>query len=696
MTQPTSHLDKARLNNLAEEIWKSAERLRGKFRAHEYQTVILPIITIRRLECVLLKWREERAEEIRAKRPEISEEDLARQIKGNELNPNYPGSPGFSNQTTWTLRKIYEEDQTLLAENFRDYLNGFSENVQDILEKFDYSAVVGKMVKNARLAPILNQYSKLDVGPDQLSSLEMGYIYEELLRRFSEAHAEAAGDHFTPREIIRLMVELLEIPIPARHTSIYDPACGTGGMLYVAKEHLLDKAATEEERQRVEQYITLHGTELLSETYAIAQSEALIRGEKPTQTVLRWGNSLIPHDPLSKDPGDQFPETDPANRFDYMLSNPPFGVTWGGKDGYQDQAEKLRATRYTAGMPSTDDGALLFLQTILAKMKPLALGGSKVAIIFNGSPLSNGDCGSGESEIRRWILENDWLDAIVMLPNELFYNTGIFSYIWLLRNDRTAIGRNGRIMLIDARQQFEKEPKSFGSKRNRITEQHRQWIEERYHQGWTEGFADENLRFFTRHDFAFHKVEVVFWQTDEHDQPAIIIEPFPVQFKAANVRTKQEFYASEMTLHIRVLSPKTNTPHQFDLTLGPEDNFLGLYKAAIKKRFGKEMGKLTQASLDRLETEVSYTHRHYIKDDEYIPFDAEGDPDQYIPEFLHREIEKEIIRWQDRPQLGYEILPNKYYYRYVPPPAADDLLKQFWQLEKEAEGLLKGLAEGAE
>jgi type I restriction enzyme M protein len=303
MNHPTSHLDKARLNNLAEEIWKSAERLRGKFKAHEYQNVILPIITIRRLECVLVKWREERAEEVRAKRPDINEEELTKLIKSFKLSPNYPEAPGFSNQTTLTLRRIYEEDQTLLEQNFRAYLNGFSQNVQDILDSFDYRAVVSKMVKNARLAPILNQYSKLDIGPDQLSSLEMGYIYEELLLRFSEAHAEAAGDHFTPREIIRLMVELLEIPIPKRHTSIYDPACGTGGMLYVAKEHLLDKAATEEERQLVEKHITLHGAELLSETYAIAQSEALIRGEKTTQTVIRWGNSLIPHDPLIKDPG---------------------------------------------------------------------------------------------------------------------------------------------------------------------------------------------------------------------------------------------------------------------------------------------------------------------------------------------------------------------------------------------------------
>ncbi|KIU53302.1 restriction endonuclease subunit M [Pseudomonas putida] len=688
MTTPTSHLDKDRLNNLADEIWKSAERLRGKFKAHEYQAVILPIITIRRLECVLIDWREQKAAEIRSKRKTVSDVALGALVKALELNPMQ--SPGFSNSTTWTLRKIYEEDHTLLEKNFRAYLNGFSDTVQDILDSFDYRAVIGKMVKNARLAAILNQYSILDLGPNKLSSLEMGYIYEELLRRFSEAHAEAAGDHFTPREVIRLMVELLEIPVPDRHTSIYDPACGTGGMLYVAKEHLFDKAKTDEERSRVDRFITLHGTELLPETYAIARSEALIRGEG--QATIHWGNSLIPHDPQSKEPGDQFPESDKSNHFDYMLSNPPFGVTWGGKDGYQDQAEKLKSTRYKAGMPAVNDGSLLFLQTILAKQKKPEQGVSKTAIIFNGSPLSNGDCGEGESEIRRWILENDWLDAIVMLPNELFYNTGIYTYIWLLRNDRTATGRDGRIMIIDGRQQFEKEPKSFGSKRNRIVERHRQWIEQRYHDGWKKGFEDAEVRFFTKSDFAYHKVEVVFWQTDENDQPAIITEPFPVQFKAANVKSKQDFYASEMTLHIRVTSPESQNVHEFDLALEPDDNFVECYKKEIAARFGNELGKLTAATLDRLETEVSYTHRHYIKDDEYIPFDAKGIPDTYIPAFLEREIEKKIIRWQDRPQLGYEILPNKYFYRYTPPTAADDLLKQFWALEKAAERLLKGIA----
>jgi len=229
-------LNKPKLDNLADQIWKSAERLRGKFKAYEYQNVILPIIVIRRLECVLIKWREDKAAEVKAKRPKLTDKELSKLVKDLETS-NAP----FSNKTKWTLRRVYEEDHTLLEANFRAYINGFSKNVDDIIEHFNYRATIGQMVKNNRLAPILNQYKELELGPDKLSPLEMGYIYEELLRRFSEQSGEEAGEHFTPREVIRLMVELLDIPIPERHLSIYDPACGTGGMLSVAKEHLLDR-----------------------------------------------------------------------------------------------------------------------------------------------------------------------------------------------------------------------------------------------------------------------------------------------------------------------------------------------------------------------------------------------------------------------------------------------------------------------
>lgn len=655
-------LNNQKLDNLAGNIWKSAERLRGKFKAYEYQSVILPIIVIRRLECVLLAWREAKSAEVLAKRPKLTEKELAKLVKELELNPQQ--SP-FSNKTKWTLRKVYEEDHTLLEENFRVYINGFSKNVDDIIEHFNYRATVGTMVKNNRLAPILNQYKELDLGPDKLSGLEMGYIYEELLRRFSEQSGEEAGEHFTPREVIRLMVELLEIPIPDHHISIYDPACGTGGMLSVAKEHLLDRATTPAQKDKVEKFVTIHGQELSPTNYAICQADLLIKNDQQAKVFL--GNSLIPHDSHSKEPGDQLPET--KFRFDFMLSNPPFGVTWGGKDGYEKEARKLEKTRYQAGMPRVNDGSLLFLQTMLAKMQPAGKGGGRIAIVFNGSPLSNGDCGSGESEIRRWILENDWLDAIVMMPDQLFYNTSIFTYIWLLRNEKPASHR-GRIMLIDARQQFEKEPKSFGNKRNRMTNAHREWIEERYKKGWKAGVEDKDVKLFRKEDFAFHKVHVVFWQFDENDQPAFITEPYQKAFTAANVAREQAFYDSDLSFRVRLKAEEEE--RTVELVLKSKD-------AAAKK--------LKAALGDRPEIlSVEWTHRHYVQDDEYIPNGED------IAGFLEREIAKPIIRWEDSPQLGYEILPNKYFYRYRPPTPANELLAEFWRLEKEAEKRLEGLA----
>lgn len=666
-------LSKPKLDNLASDIWKSAERLRGKFKPYEYQNVILPIIVLRRLECVLIAWREAKRAEVQAKLSQLTEEELDTLVKKLELNPQQ--SP-FSNKTAWTLRTVYEEDHTLLEENFRAYINGFSQNVDAIIEHFNYRATIGQMVKNNRLAPILNQYKELELGPEKLSPLEMGYIYEELLRRFSEQSGEEAGDHFTPREVIRLMVELLDIPIPDRHVSIYDPACGTGGMLSVAQEHMLDRATTPEERTNVEKYLTFHGQEISPPNYAICQADLLIKNDQ--QSTVYLGNSLIPHERGSKEPGDQFPER--TFRFDFMLSNPPFGVTWGGTNGYEKEAKKLQKTRYQAGMPRVNDGALLFLQTMLAKMKPANRGGSRIAIIFNGSPLSNGDCGSGESEIRRAILEHDWLDAIVMLPDQLFYNTGIFTYIWLLRNDKPA-SHKGRVMLIDARKQFEKEPKSFGNKRNRMTDAHRAWINERYRNGWQEGYTDEHVKIFDVKDFAYHKVKVVFWQYDEHDQPATITEPYGKTFSATNLKKEQEFYDSELTFRLRVRLPSPNGGEAGGegetvrtLTLTPEDNATKKFKALMA---------------DKLEVvPVEWTHRHYVKDDEYIPYGED------IEAFLKREIARPIIRWEDCPQLGYEILPNKYFYRYQPPTPAKDLLAEFWRLEKEAEKMLEGLEVG--
>jgi type I restriction enzyme M protein len=369
-----------------------------------------------------------------------------------------------------------------------------------------------------------------------------------------------------------------------------------------------------------------------------------------------------------------------------MLSNPPFGVTWGGKDGYEKEAKEYAGTRYKAGMPRTTDGALLFLQTMLGKMKPTDEGGSKISVIFNASPLSNGDCSSGESEIRRYILENDWIDCIVMLPDQLFYNTGIFTYIWILSNKKSKAHKD-RVMIIDARKQFNKEPKSFGNKRNRLLDEHRAWIVAKYKDGWQEGAIDECVKIFNIKDFAYHKVHVVFWQTDETDKPAIISEPFDKPLTTANIRKAQEFYAEEHLLFdIKTLAD--GTTKQIKISLKPDDVFSEKFESAIRDAFGKKETdkKELKAFIKNLRTEVRYTHPHYLEDDDYVPHG------ENIDLFLKREISQTIIRWQDSPQLGYEILPNKYFYHFQAPPSAKDLLAEFWSLEKKAETKLRGLA----
>lgn len=666
-------INKSRLNNFANQIWKSAERLRGKFKAYEYQSVILPMIVIRRFECVLINWRAKEAEKIKSKRPTIKDKELDSLVKNLELNPrNIP----FSNKTSWTLRKICDEDPTLIEKNFRAYINGFSENIQDIINRFDFRATIGKMVTNSRLEPILNQYANEQLGPDQFSNLEMGYIYEELLRRFSEQSGEEAGEHFTPREIIRLMVELMDIPLPKKHMSIYDPACGTGGMLSVAKEHLLDQCTKEKEQQDVENLVSLHGHERQPGNYAICQADMLIKNDK--QAHIYYGNSLIPHKKIqNREDGDQLAD----QQFDYMLSNPPFGVTWGGKDGYEKEAKEYASTRYKAGMPRTTDGALLFLQTMLVKMKSVDEGGSKIAIIFNGSPLSNGDCGSGESEIRRWVLENDWLDCIVMLPDQLFYNTGIFTYIWILTN-RKPKSHKDKVMIIDARKQFDKEPKSFGNKRNRLLDDHRAWIEAKYRDSWQESATDECVKVFNTKDFAYHKVRVVFWQTDEFDKPAIITEPFDKPLTTANIKKAQDFYVEEIYFDIKATAG--GNTKQIKIAVKPDDVFAEKFESAVMSVFGKKDAdkKELKEFIKSLGIEAHYTHPHYVEDDEYIPHGED------IEAFLKREIAKPIIRRQDNSQLGYEILPNKYFYKYVAPEQAAELLKKFWKLEKDAEDVL--------
>ena len=510
----------------------------------------------------------------------------------------------------------------------------------------------------------------------------MGYVYEELLQRFSQDDAKDTGEHFTPREIIRIMVDLMDIDFDPKTSkqaiSIYDPACGTGGMLSVAKEHILDKAENEEQAKNVEDLILLNGQELLAQNYAVCKADMILKGE--AHINITHGNSLIPHIESVEDDGDQHA----GEHFDYMLSNPPFGVDW---SPYKSDVERFKTSQFRWGMSPSNDGSLLFLLTMIEKMKPVEQGGSKIAILFNGSPLSNGDATQGESEMRRHIIESDLLDTIVMLPYQMFYNTGIYTYIWLLNNNKPAHKQN-KVLIINAREQFEKEPKSFGNKRNRITDIHRQWIDEQFND-WKD---TESTKVFDRTDFAFHKVEVVFWQEDENGEQMWITEPFDVQLNNSNANKRLELYG-DMTFYLEITSPfKEDEIIKLEVLFDGSKAFETLVAEELKKQVPQlkdKAAKDIKAWFKAQETTATFHHRHYIVDNEYIPFDKTAtDKEAYINAFLAKEIDYEIIRWEEYEQLGYEILPNKYFYKYQEPESSDTLIEQFWKLEEEAEALL--------
>ena len=515
------------------------------------------------------------------------------------------------------------------------------------------------------------------------------------LRKFSEQSGDEAGEHFTPREVIRLMVELLDIRLNPeannKAISIYDPACGTGGMLSVAKEYLIDKANSDKERSLIHTVVQLHGQELQPTNYAICKADMLIKGEEANR--ITFGNSLVPDDLTQKVRGDLHDR----KQFDFMLSNPPFGVNWGE---YAERVKKYQR-RYHGGLPTVKDGALLFVMSMIDKMKPAEEGGSRIAVVFNGSPLSNGDAMSGESEIRKYILENDLLDCIVMLPDQLFYNTGIYTYIWLLTNNKPK-ERKEKVLIINARNQFAEQVPSLGQKRHQLKDEHRQWIENKY-ATWKD---DEDCRVFDYRDFCFHKVLVVFHQTDENDQPMNITEKFATKLNNKNVNDKVVFFGGEADFEMTIAGKKI----AFKLTAA--DKFETVLAKHLKIHFEQELtesitdneptktaktnksNKIATSAPDifkwwqqnyEKQTECIYTHKHYITDNEYIPFK------ENIKEFIHREIDKPIIDIAKDAPIGYEILPNKYFFKYTPPPKAATVLEEFWKLEAEAEAIINQL-----
>lgn len=459
-------------------IWQVADDiLRGAFKRHEYGDVILPFVVLRRLDCVLEDKKDVVIETYRS---------LRKQLREDQLRPvllDAAGGLKFYNISEYDLHRL-SQDASNIEINFNNYINGYSQNVLEIVENFQIDKIVTKLSKNNLLFLLIDKFTEIDLHPSKVSNHEMGYIFEELLRRFSEMSNETAGEHYTPREVIRLMVNLLfaeqkeKLQGKGIIRTVFDPACGTGGMLTIAKEHIQQHINPNVE-------MVMFGQELNEQTYAIAKSDVLIMGEDAEN--IRQGTSFS---------NDKFR----GHRFNYMLSNPPFGVSWKKEENFIREEANDPYGRFHAGLPRVSDGALLFLQHMISKMEP---DNSRIAIIFNGSPLFTGDAGSGESNIRKWIIENDWLEAIIAMPTELFYNTGIATYIWIVTN-RKSDRRKGKVQLINAIEKYKKMRKSLGNKRNYITDEQIQEITEIF-TGFKEG---EECKIFDNEDFGYTKVTV--------------------------------------------------------------------------------------------------------------------------------------------------------------------------------------------
>jgi type I restriction enzyme M protein len=435
------------IRNHAAFIWSVADLLRGDYKQSEYGRVILPMVVLRRLDCVLEPTKPKVLERVASLAGKVANVDpLLRQAAGGEQ---------FYNTSPLTMTRLLD-DPPNIADNLRSYLLAFSSAARDVLEKFDLPGQIDRLDRADLLYLVVSRFCDIDLHPQAVSNLEMGYLYEELIRRFLELSNETAGEHFTPREVIRLMVELLFIEDDALLTkpgvvkTMLDPAAGTGGMLSVAEDHLRSL--------NPEAKLEVYGQELNPETYAICRSDMMLKGQSAGNIML--GNSFS-EDGFS------------GQHFDYLLANPPFGVEWKKVERVvRDEHEsKGFAGRFGAGLPRINDGSFLFLQHMISKMKPVEQGGSRLAIVFNGSPLFTGAAGSGESEIRRWIIENDWLEAVVALPDQLFYNTGISTYFWVVTN-RKRPERRGKVQLVDARELWQKMRKSLGEKRKELSGEH--------------------------------------------------------------------------------------------------------------------------------------------------------------------------------------------------------------------------------
>ena len=666
------------IKNLGGFVWSIAEILRGDFKQSDYGKVILPFVVLRRLDCLLQDSKQAvlDAEKTLPKSADDATRDMI-------LFGAVGGNVKVYNLSAFTFESLRGQDPGQLHQNLIDYITKFSPNVRDIfLDKFRFTDQLKRLKDGGTLWNVFERFCEIDLHPETISSIEMGYLFEELIRRFSEISNETAGEHFTPREVIKLIVDLLIANDDSKLTGrgiirqVYDPACGTGGMLALTEEALKEFNHS----IRVE----LFGQELNDESFGICKSDMLVTGHDPEQ--IAFGNTLT-HDAHAD------------KKFHYMLSNPPYGVDW---KKYQEpikaEAESMGMEgRFGAGTPRISDGQLLFLQHMISKMRDDE-DGSRIGIVMNGSPLFTGGAQSGESEIRRWMLENDLVEAIVALPTDLFYNTGIQTYIWLLTN-RKPKNRQGKVQLIDASgERFWKSMrKSLGSKRREITDEAREEIVRIYAELLNgESGVSEISKIFDTADFGYREIRVE--------------RPLKLNFQASAERltrlADQKPYAKLEGADREAIETALQTIG--DQLFTNRDTFeKTLFKAleATELKLGAPIKKAILTALSERDEEadvctdkngkpepdtdlrdhelvpITEDWRDYMKN-EVLPFV----PDAWIDESYTDTRDKQVGR------VGYEINFNRYFYQYVPPRPLEEIDAELKALEAEIAVLLKEVA----
>ena len=654
------------ITNQANLIWSIADLLRGDYKQFEYADVILPLTVMRRLDCVL----EPTQEQVRAAY-------LANKDEFDNLTPllTRVSKNKFYNTSQFTFTKLVADPKNI-AVNLRKYIQEFSPNVRELFtDYFGFLTQIDRLDQADLLYRIMQRFALVDLHPDKVSNLSMGYAFEELIRKFNEQSNETAGEHFTPREVIRLMVRLLISPdeqtlkTGGQIRTVFDPTAGTGGMLTVAKEHILEHVTQDVE-------VRLFGQELNPKSFAICRSDLLIQAEDDKRIAL--GNSLTR-------------DGHAGETFNFMLSNPPFGVEWKKVESQvRDEAETLGMSgRFGAGLPRVSDGSLLFLQHLISKLKTDG-STSRIAIVLNGSPLFTGDAGSGESEIRRWILERDLLDALVALPDQLFYNTGISTYVWILDANKPP-ARTGKVQLVNAAGFSQKMRKSLGSKRNEIGPEQIEEVVRLY----LENAPGEHVKVFDTTDFGYRKVTVErplrqnFQVSDERLER--LNEKKPLQKLGSE--DQQKLVSALLTLGDEVY---------LDHAVFERALHGALMKARLKLKT-PEMKAVMEALGERDE------QAQIMRDGKGLPLpdpdlrDTESVPlSESIEAYFEREVRPYVpdawINYDVRDardgevgKVGYEISFTRYFYTYTPPREPEEIDSEIRVIEAEILGMLRDL-----